>query len=267
MVATTIPFPNVRKLFLPDPGYMIADVDLAGAEAQVVAWDAGDEDLKAAFRAGINVHVKNARDVFPVRTKGWSDEAVKADSGPGGVYYLVKRCVHGTHNGGKPKGLATQIGITVAEAANFQHIWFGLHPKIKEREERIMQSLEGRLPGIPPRTIRNQFGYSITYFDRIENVFTEALTWIQQSTVGICCERGLIALRDRTPWCELLLQVHDSIVLQFPKDRLCELHKVRDALRTVIVPYPDPLYIPWDVKVSDRSWGHCKDFDWDSVAG
>ena len=59
MVAQTIALPNVRKIFIPDPGYLIGEVDLSGAEAQVVAWAAGDEDLKKAFRAGINVHIKN----------------------------------------------------------------------------------------------------------------------------------------------------------------------------------------------------------------
>ena len=94
MVATTVELPNVRKLFVPDPGYLIGEVDLVGSEAQIIAWDAGDEDLKAAFRAGLNVHLKNARDVFPERVKGFSDAAIKATDVAGGPYYICKRCVH-----------------------------------------------------------------------------------------------------------------------------------------------------------------------------
>ena len=56
--------PNVRELFLPDPDHVMFECDLKGADAQVVAWEADDEDLKAAFRAGIDVHSKNAKDIF-----------------------------------------------------------------------------------------------------------------------------------------------------------------------------------------------------------
>ena len=77
MVAQTIELPNIHKLFIPDPGHFIAEADLSSAEAQVVAWEAGDQDLMEAFKAGLNVHIKNARDVFPARVKGWSDEAIK----------------------------------------------------------------------------------------------------------------------------------------------------------------------------------------------
>ena len=262
MVAKTVPLPNVRKLFIPDPGYYIGEVDLSGAEAQIVAWDAGDEDLKAAFRAGFNVHIKNARDVFPEKVRGWSDEAIKATDHEGGVYADCKRCVHATHNGGKPAGLAREIGITVSEAATFQQTWFGLHPAIKAREEHILDCLHGRVEGNPPRTLINKFGYRITFFDRVESVFTEAMTWIQQSTVGICCFKGEIALHYETPWVEKLLQVHDSIVFQFPIRYRTQMAEIKTALHSVVVPYDDPLCIPWKLSLSLKSWGDAEAVDW-----
>ena len=57
MVAANIRLPNVRRTIIPDPGYTIVDADLAGADAQVVAWEAGDEKLKSAFSAGAAIHV------------------------------------------------------------------------------------------------------------------------------------------------------------------------------------------------------------------
>jgi len=267
MVAQTVELPNVRKLFIPDPGYYIGEVDLVGSEAQIIAWDAGDEDLKAAFRAGLNVHIKNARDVFPERVKGWSDEAIKATDMAGGVYYICKRCVHATHNGGRPPGLSREIGISVKEAEDFQRTWYGLHPKIKLREEYILDCLNGRIEGIPARTIYNKFGYRIVFFDRHKQVFTEALTWIQQSTSGICCFKGGLALRKYVPWVELLLQVHDSLVFQFKLKYLHRLGEIKSALETIIVPYDDPLCIPWSLKLSLKSWGDAEDMKWEEVPG
>lgn len=66
---TGISLPNVKRFFRPDPGYIMFDVDLAGADAQIVAWEANDEPLKQAFRdyaAGIGpkIHCINAKDIF-----------------------------------------------------------------------------------------------------------------------------------------------------------------------------------------------------------
>ena len=262
MVAKTVPLPNVRKLFIPDPGYYIGEVDLSGAEAQIVAWDAGDEDLKAAFRAGLNVHIKNARDVFPEKVRGWSDEAIKATDHAGGVYANCKRCVHATHNGGKPAGLAREIGISVGEAAEFQRVWFGLHPAIKAREEHILDCLHGRVEGNPARTLINPFGYRIVFFDRVESVFTEAMTWIQQSTCGINCFLGEQALHDEVPWVEKLLHVHDSIVFQFPITYRTRITEIHTALHSIIIPFKDPLLIPWKLSLSLESWGAAEAVTW-----
>jgi DNA polymerase-1 len=267
MVAQTIALPNIRKMFIPDPGYEIAEADLSGAEAQVVAWEANDEDLKQAFRSGINVHIKNARDVFPEKIKGWSDEAIKATSYPGGIYYTCKRCVHATHNGAAPKGLSQQIGIPIRDAENFQRIWFGLHPTIPKYKDRVNSQLLGTYDwpdGIKrSRTVFNSFGYRIIYFDRIKSLLPQALAWIPQSTVGITSVKGGTQLHATVPWVEILLQVHDSLVFQYPIARSTnkDLAIIKSALE-VTCPYDDPLVIPWTLKTSRISWGHCESRKW-----
>ena len=93
VVAQTISLPNIRKFFIPDPGMIIAECDLSGADAQVVAWEAGDEELKTAFRQGLKIHIKNCRDMFPDKVRGWSDEAIKATGYSGGLYHNNKQAV------------------------------------------------------------------------------------------------------------------------------------------------------------------------------
>ncbi len=266
MVAQTIELPNIRKMFIPDPGFEIAEADLAGAEAQVVAWEAEDEDLKQAFRSGVNVHVKNARDVFADRVRGWSDEAIKATGHAGGLYYICKRCVHATHNGGAPRGLAQQIGIPVKDAENFQKVWFGLHPSIPIYKDRVNNQLMGFWDWPDgekrTRTVYNKFGYRIVFFDRVKALLPKALAWIPQSTVGVTTIKAGTKLH-KIPWLQILLQVHDSLVFQYPirystNERLAE---VKQALTTT-VPYDDPLTIPWGLKTSRISWGDCQDRAW-----
>src|SRR5205807_6376196 len=43
-------FPNIREIFIPDPGYTFFDLDLERADLFVVCWEAEDNQLKTAMR-------------------------------------------------------------------------------------------------------------------------------------------------------------------------------------------------------------------------
>lgn len=211
MVASTIALPNIRKMFIPDGGHILFDADLAGADAQVVAWEAGDEKLKTAFRSGMKVHCSNARDVWPEICGDMSDDEIK-NYKSGKVYKEIKGGVHGTNYGGKPPGLAANLGWETKEAESFQRKWFRAHPEIKEWHERTERFLVGEqcwncrafpeLVGKPcpdcgvalGNTIKNAFGFTRTYFERTTNQLQEALAWAPQSTVAIVTELGWMNL-------------------------------------------------------------------------
>ena len=247
--------PNIRRLFIPDPGYLILDADLSGADAQVVAWEADDEDLKDAFKAGLKIHEKNATDM-------WGDAYTSLEGSPRAHRYKqVKAGVHATNYGGSARTLAIKLGWTVAEATNFQKRWFKLHPGIKTNfHGGVRDSLERS------RRVRNKFGFHIIYFDRIDSVFTEALAWIPQSTVALTCFAGALQVREALPWVNMLIQVHDSLVMQIPKNRQADIPLIGRHLLNP-VPYDDPLTIPWGISLSDRSWGHVQECDgWEEAA-
>lgn len=248
-----IKLPNVRKLFVPDTGKILVDCDLSGADAQVVAWEAEDEDLKTAFRAGLNVHNHNG-------TAMWGDAyAPNKKLRHHTMRDELKRAVHGTNYGASARTLAITLGWSIAQATEFQRRWLKeLHPGIGEWHDRTYYMLQ------TTRTVTNRFGYRIVYFDRPDSLLPEALAWTPQSTVAICCSRGAVRL-SRISWVDVLLQVHDSVVFQIPFHRLdsCGLVTIRDAL-TVQVPYSDPLTIPWDIAVSEKSWGDVAKIKWEA---
>jgi DNA polymerase I-like protein with 3'-5' exonuclease and polymerase domains len=291
----TIVLPNIRRLFIPDPGHFIASVDLSGADAQVVAWEAEDEDLKNAFRQGIPIHQKNAEDLFgkadeiPVfvardgrdvtpRTDTPTATANGDHTPPDGretgghntvywpgrgympkhaEYQNSKQGVHATNYGAAAKTIAGTLGWKVQDAADFKQRWFDLHPNIPNVWHRkVEKELQDS------RSASNRFGYRIIFFDRIKGLLPEALAWGPQSTVAINCNRGGLQLRKALPWVELLMQVHDELVFQFPWRYEDQLTKVRDALR-VEIPYKDPLVIPWKLAISKSSWGECESQDWE----
>lgn len=236
--------PNVRKMFIPDPGMMMGDFDLAQADAQVVAWEANDDELKAIFRdPDADLHDENAKTIFGKLTPKNRK--------------LAKAGVHATNYGSGARTLASTLGITVHEAERFQRRWFEAHPGIKEWHQRVLYSLQTK------RMVTNAFGFRRYYFDRIEGLLPEALAWIPQSTVALIIDKGLVNIHANLPKVEPLLQVHDSLVLQWEKRYYP--HILRDIKREmeIVVPYEDPLIIPVGAAVSDRSWGAVEDVDWD----
>ncbi|HWI68255.1 MAG TPA: DNA polymerase, partial [Nitrospiraceae bacterium] len=226
--------PNVRELFIPDPGYTFFDVDLDRADLQVVVWEADDGELKQMLREGVDIHTENAK------LLGCSRQ-------------LAKVWVHGTDYGGGPRTMAINCGITVHTAEVYQKRWFQAHPGIPSWHRRVENSLRTK------RAVSNAFGYRRFYFDRIDGILPEALAWIPQSTVAIVINRIWWWLYAQAPGVEVLLQVHDSLGGQFrTSDTVAALGAIAGAAGRVVVPYPEPLIIPTKVKTSTVSWGACE---------
>lgn len=247
--AQKLELPNIRKLYIPDPGHIIFDVDLAGADAQVVAWEAEDDILKEIFRSGQKLHAINAKDLFG------------GDAGPDGkkepYYTRTKMGCHLSNYGGTPRTMSSALAITMHEAERFQKRWFEIHPGIKHWHQRVEAQLQ------TTRQVSNKFGFRRFYFDRVEGLLPEALAWIPQSTVAIVTNKQWTRLNAEIPEIQILLQVHDSLVGQ------CKISlwpsvkaRLRESLK-IIVPYDDPLIISSGLKTSTRSWGHGEDEKWD----
>jgi len=227
--------PELRYLYVPDAGYIIVDCDLDRADLQVVVWEADDPELKQVLREGVDVHTENAKTIGCTRPQ-------------------AKAGVHATNYGAKPRTLATTLGITVKEAEAFQKRWFEAHPGIKEWHQRTEEALWAN------RMVANRFGYRRYYFDRVEGLLPQALAWVPQSTVGIVTNLGMLNIHKKLPEVQLLIQVHDSLVMQLPEDRIEELlPQVIDCMK-VTVPYDDPLVIGVGAKISPVSWGDCEEY-------
>lgn len=254
-LGSNIILPNVRKFFQPDPGHILFDVDLAGADAQIVAWEADDKPLKDAFRAhaagkGPKVHCVNAIAIFGTKA------GVDGTEDP--YYSRAKTGVHLTNYGGKAKTCAAALSIPVWEAEHFQAEWFRLHPAIKEWHERTWHNLQTR------RSVSNAFGFTRTYFDRIDDtILGQALAWGPQSSVAIIIDTAYNRITESIPEAQILLQVHDSLVGQVPIPLWPKIKpRIREALE-VVVPYADPLIVPTGLATSTISWGDVKKESWD----
>lgn len=254
----SLQLPNVRTLFVPDAGKTWFDLDLDRADLQVVVWECGDEGLKKALRAGVDMHLYSARDVYDLNIP--DDELVETHPNykeQKARHYarrqIIRQVVHATNYYAQPRTLSGNFGISIAEAEKFQNKWFALHPSIKEWHKRTESQLKST------RTVRNRYGYRRIYLDRIEGILPEALAWVPQSTVAITINKIWKGVNDTLSDIQILMQTHDSLNGQFPtyKASWCK-EQILAVSRTIVVPYDDPLVIPASIKTSEVSWGECK---------
>lgn len=240
--------PNIRKIFVPDPGFTMFDTDLSKADLRIVAWESDEAELKAMLREGRDPYVEAAQEFYHDR----SIRKTRADGSTHPKYKVFKSFAHGTHYLGTPYGLARRLALTQHEVERTQKWYFGRFPAIPKWQENFKKELRTR------RYVQNIFGYRRYYFDRIDEATErEAIAWLPQSTVGVYINKIWVNLWDNYRTAQVLLQVHDSLVGQFPSHLERE---ALDAIKTasqIFLPYADPLTIPVGIKTSQKSWGDC----------
>lgn len=238
----SLELPNVRSLFIPDPGYTFFDIDLSSADLRIVVWEADEPEMKALLLAGLDPYTEIAKEFYHDPTISKKDPRRQT----------FKSFAHGTNYLGSAKGLAERLGLSVHEAEKTQKWYFGRFPRIKAWQDDLKDQVFKR------RMVQNVFGYRQYFFDRIEGtIFNQAAAWIPQSTVACLINRAYVKIDEELPQVDILLQVHDSLAGQYPthlgdwmKDKIV-------AAAEIPLPYDDPLTIPVGVKVSTASWGDC----------
>lgn len=250
--------PNVRTLYIPDPGNTFFDMDLDRADLQTVVWESGEPDFKKALVMGVDLHLWNA---FILQGKEPPALNELIETHPKYMDWRIpmkhdrefaKVFCHGTNFGGGAPTMAKHCGITTHAADRAQKIWFGAHPGIYKWHRRVEDQI------VKHHMIENQFGYRWYIFDRVEGMREEALAWVPQSHTACVINRIWMNLYKQYPWIEVLLQVHDSLAGQFPTHRLEEAKAALKLASRVVIPYPDPLVIPTGLKLSAVSWGDCE---------
>ena len=247
--------PNMRYMVMPDKGKIGIDMDLDRADLQVVVWEADDDELRAALRDGVDMHLLNAATIFnlPIpydECKEGHPNQKEHKARYKAFRNKAKIGVHATNYGVGDRKLALSLGITVQEASQFRKRWFEAHPGIKRWHQRTIFQLA------KDRTITNRFGYRIVYFDRPEVLLTRALAWLPQSTVAIVIDKAMDNIATHlAKEVDILLQVHDSLFMQCDEDKIHDIiPKIREQ-SLITIPYDQPLVIPVGFEVSNKTWG------------
>lgn len=234
--------PNVRALFIPDDGMTFFDIDLDSADLRIVVAESGAKSLAQMFAEKRKPYIELMKEFYHDPTKDKNSPE----------YKIFKGLCHGSNYLGSAKGLAARLGLLVHEVERIQKWYFGANPEIRQWHKELENQVTKR------GWIENIFGYRKFFFNKREPTLMQiAAAWKPQSSVGILINKGMVNLRHNEPEVQVLLQVHDSLAGQFPKNK----PHLRDSIVKncmIELPYPNPITIPVDVHTSDESWGGCK---------
>ena len=213
---------KIRKAFVPShEGWLLFAADYSQIELRVLAHMSKDEHLVDAFKQGMDIHTRTAMEVFHV-----PQEEVTPD-----MRRAAKAVNFGIVYGISDYGLSQNLDITRKEAAEFIENYFKSFPGVKEYMDRIVQ--EAKLKGFVT-TILNRRRYLPDITSRNFNLrsFAERTamnTPIQGSAADII-KKAMIDIDERIESeglkTKLLLQVHDELIFEAPKEEIEILEKI-----------------------------------------
>ena len=228
---------KIRHAFVPsEKDWILFAADYSQIELRVLAHIAKDEKLIAAFKSGQDIHTQTAMDVFHVK-----EEEVTSN-----MRRQAKAVNFGIVYGISDFGLSQNLGITRKEAKQFIERYFESYPGVKAYMDDIVQ--EAKHKGYVT-TLMNRRRYLPEITSRNFNLrsFAErtAMNTPIQGTAADIIKKAMIDLReklkDENMQARMLLQVHDELILEAPKEELEKLKEIVPAMMENTVELSVPL--------------------------
>lgn len=217
---------RLRSVFVADPGYKLAYIDGEQAESRLVGalcWNFfGDGRYLDACESG-DLHTS-------VCKLAWSNLPwignLKLDREIAdqpfyrqhSYRHMAKVLGHGTNYNGKPPTMAKHTKLEQSIIKEFQYKYFQAFPAIPAWHKRTAEVLarEGQLTSL--------MGRRRTFLGRLNDDATlrEAIAFDPQSSVGDIINTGMLNVW-RLNLVQILLQIHDAIVFQYPEEHEDEI--------------------------------------------
>ena len=203
---------EIRKMFVPKEGCVLVDADYSQIELRVLAHIAGDEAMQRSFCEGQDIHTATAAQVFGVSPEQVTPlQRRHAKAVNFGIVYGISEF-----------SLAEDIGVSRYEAKqyidNYLMNYRGVRDYMKRvvadaRENGYTQTLYGRKRYIPELKSSN--------FNIRQGAERIALNSPIQGTAADLIKLAMIRVEDalthQFPEAELLLQVHDELIVECPE--------------------------------------------------
>ena len=233
-----------RKVFLPKDGCIFIDADYSQIELRVLAALSGDEALIHAFQNNIDIHTLTASQVFHVSLDQVTPlQRRNAKAVNFGIVYGISAF-----------GLSQDLKISRKEASEYIDNYFASYPKIKEFLDQAVATAKEK-------------GYITTYYHRrrpvpelassnfMQRSFGERIAMNSpiQGTAADIIKLAMIRvderLRSEELQARLVLQVHDELLIEAPKE---EEERVREILHQEMMGVTD-FQVAMDIDIQSGS--------------
>ncbi|GHU35184.1 DNA polymerase [Spirochaetia bacterium] len=203
---------KIREAFVAQPGTLLIAADYSQIELVVLAHLSGDKVLSEAFRNGKDIHTRTAASIFHI-----DESAVSADQ-----RRIAKTINFGVVYGMGATKLSNTLRIHRSEAVEFIRVYFEIYSGVWDFIEATIKTTE-------------EFGYVTTLFGRKRQIFgitsvndiekssadRVAVNTIIQGSAADIVKKAMIdldaALRRNHSNAQLLLQVHDELIVESPE--------------------------------------------------
>ncbi len=198
----------IRQAFAAPPGKTLISADYSQIELRILAHIADDKNLKKAFAEDLDIHSATAAEVFSVRLSDVTPELRR----------MAKAVNFGIAYGMGVYGLAESLSIPREQASDIIKRYFLRFSGVKDYMTNIVE--EAKTKGY----VETIYGRR-RYMDELQSSnarikqFGEraAINAPIQGTASDIVKKAMIDLADYDK-SELLLQVHDELVFECPKD-------------------------------------------------
>ena len=205
----------IRKVFVPEEGYVFLDADYSQIELRVLAHMSGDETLIQAYREAQDIHRLTASQVFHVPFEEVTSlQRRNAKAVNFGIVYGISSF-----------GLSQDLSITRKEAAEYIEKYFETYPKIKSfldglvaegKEKGYVTTMFGRRRPIPElksgNFMQRSFGERVAMNSPIQGTAADIIKIAMNRVYKRIQQEGLKS--------RLVLQVHDELLIETKKDEL-----------------------------------------------
>ena len=238
---------RIREAFTARPGWVLISADYSQIELMVLAHLSGDKNLVSAFTGGKDVHARTAALIFGDEEKDILPEQRR----------IAKTINFGVMYGMSAFRLANELRISRTEAAAFIEAYFKTYSGVSDYINSLIKKTEetGYASTILGRRRRIQ---AINSRNKTEKAAAERVavnTPIQGSAADIVKTAMLNldkALTGAKSPARMLLQVHDELIFECPKDAVKEAAElIKKEMENAV-----KLKIPLRVSVeTGKRWG------------
>ncbi|MBC7385496.1 MAG: hypothetical protein H7301_04930 [Cryobacterium sp.] len=200
---------SLRKLFKSRPGHKLIVFDFSQIEPRALAHFVGEGAFRELFSSDQDFYTRLATEVF-------SNESTNAP-----VRDIAKQVVLGVMYGLGAKRMATNLGVSLAEAQGFISKFFKRYPEIELFKKRTIKTtcLTGFAEGLMGR---RRYIDAISSEDEYERYQAErqAINAVIQGSATTLFKYKLVQIRRALPLSvKFLLHVHDEVILEAPEEQ------------------------------------------------